>query len=131
VPIPWSGTRPPYGFSTASASTWLPQPDNWAELTVDNEARDPSSALRQYADMLRLRHAHPGLLEQDTCDLDESSGDVLVVRRGAGLRCVINFSDAPIDSPVAGRILVASDPTVKAHETTVTLPPSTGAWLQT
>ena len=29
VPVPWSGTEPPYGFSTRR-DTWLPMPEGWA-----------------------------------------------------------------------------------------------------
>ncbi|MEI6361106.1 MAG: glycoside hydrolase family 13 protein [Actinomycetes bacterium] len=131
VPMPWSGDRPPYGFSDLPSTTWLPQPDDWAEVTVQSEESDPASALHQYATMLRLRHAHPGLIDQSTCSLAESSEDVLVLRRGAGLCCVINFSTDPVESPIAGRLLVASDAGVRADGTRVMLPASTGAWLQT
>ncbi|MFI2708346.1 glycoside hydrolase family 13 protein, partial [Nocardioides sp. CER28] len=34
VPLPWSGAEPPYGFSPAGVETWLPQPPDWAALTV-------------------------------------------------------------------------------------------------
>ncbi|MEZ0073882.1 glycosidase [Planotetraspora sp. GP83] len=33
VPLPWSGTEPPYGYSTGVP--WLPQPADWKELTVE------------------------------------------------------------------------------------------------
>ena len=35
VPIPWSGSEPPFGFSPpdADAAPWLPQPPAWRELT--------------------------------------------------------------------------------------------------
>ena len=130
VPMPWSGEAPPYGFSAVN-STWLPQPDGWAEVTVAHETHESGSALHQYRTMLRLRHAHPGLQEQVTCRLDESSDEVLVLTRGAGLRCVINFSTSTVDSPVNGRVLVASDSSVESDGTRVLLPASTGAWLQT
>jgi alpha-glucosidase len=131
VPMPWSGTQPPYGFSDVLSPTWLPQPDDWAGVTVEGDSRDAASTLQQYISTLRLRHSHPGLLEQVTCSLDSSSDDVLVLRRGAGLYCVVNFSEEGVESPVRGRILVASDSEITARRTTVTLPPSTGAWLQT
>ena len=47
VPLPWSGVRPPYGFGT-TAPTWLPQPDDWAEFTVQAQDSDPSSTLTLY-----------------------------------------------------------------------------------
>ncbi len=43
VPLPWSGTRPPYGFSPegSTAAPWLPQPDDWAGLTAECRDRRP------------------------------------------------------------------------------------------
>ena len=42
VPMPWSGSNTPYGWST-NANTWLPMPSNWAEWTVESEQNDSSS----------------------------------------------------------------------------------------
>ena len=42
VPMPWSGSNAPYGWST-NANTWLPMPSNWAEWTVESEQNDSSS----------------------------------------------------------------------------------------
>src|SRR5690606_32279940 len=53
VPLPWSGTAPPYGFS--SGESWLPQPDDWADLTVERQAADPSSTLSLYRRTLAIR----------------------------------------------------------------------------
>ncbi len=85
--------------------------------------------LIQYRDMLRLRRAHPGL-QGDTMDLPDSDPGVLVIQRGRGFACVVNFSNEATVSPVAGRILVASDPSVMAEGDRIALPPSTGAWIQ-
>jgi glycosidase len=44
VPIPWSGSKPPYGFSpNEEMRLWLDQPDNWAPLSVDAQTADPAS----------------------------------------------------------------------------------------
>ena len=131
VPVPWSGSEPPYGFSDGSLPTWLPQPTDWAAFTVEGEIADPNSALHQYRATLRLRAAHPGLVDQQAFVLPEAPEGVLVLERGAGLRCVVNFTDEAVTSPVSGRVLVASDASVMVEGDRVTLPPSTGAWLQT
>jgi alpha-glucosidase len=130
VPIPWAGSAPPYGFSDVAAETWLPQPEGWANLTVANQTTDPGSPLQQYVAMLRLRHAHPGLLDQGVCRMDQSGAGALVLERGAGLHCVVNFSEEPLASPIAGRVLVSSDPSVMVEGGRIILPPSTGAWIQ-
>ena len=41
VPIPWRGTRSPFGFGPARTTPWLPMPDDWASLTVAAQRRDP------------------------------------------------------------------------------------------
>lgn len=130
VPLPWSGALPPYGFSDTDVRGWLPQPTDWAGLTVEAQAQDPHSALRQYVDMLRLRHAHPGLSETASCEVSASDGRALIIERGAGLHCVVNFSDADFVGSVTGRVLVASDASVMVEGDRIILPPSTGAWIQ-
>jgi hypothetical protein len=33
VPIPWSGTEPPFGFGSVEHPPWLPQPAHWVDLS--------------------------------------------------------------------------------------------------
>jgi alpha-glucosidase len=128
VPIPWSGDHPPYGFGS-TADTWLPMPEGWGSSTIAAEETDPDSTLWQYRSMLHLRHALPALRGQGFAIRDAGPG-VLVIDRGAGFFCVVNASTEPIDAPVVGDVLVASDPDVMEEGGRITLPPSTGAWIQ-
>src|SRR6201999_101288 len=60
VPLPWSGARPPYGFSPSDdAPLWLHQPDNWAPLWVESQEHDPASMLMLYRAGLELRREAP------------------------------------------------------------------------
>ena len=61
VPLPWSGTEPPFGFSPAAAAAepWLPQPKDWRELTVSAESADGDSMLSLYREALRIRRSVP------------------------------------------------------------------------
>ncbi|MEU9103101.1 alpha-amylase family glycosyl hydrolase [Streptomyces xanthophaeus] len=59
VPLPWSGTEPPYGFGPAGS--WLPQPAGWDGLSVAAQTGDPHSTLELYRAALELRRALPGL----------------------------------------------------------------------
>jgi alpha-glucosidase len=129
VPIPWSGDTVPYGFG-ANERTWLPMPADWAALTIDAQQADPDSTLHQYRRMLHLRHEHPGL-QGDALAVPERADGLLVVERGAGLVCVVNCSEVAAVAPVQGDVLVASDPSAMAEGGRITLPPSTGAWIQT
>lgn len=60
IPMPWKGNSPPFGF-TAGKETWLPQPEDWAALTVESQEKNPQSMLCLYRHMLRLRREQPAL----------------------------------------------------------------------
>ncbi|WP_116950285.1 glycoside hydrolase family 13 protein [Jiangella endophytica] len=109
VPVPWSGSAPPYGFSPADATgeTWLPQPTTWADLTVEAQQRDPASTLRLYRDALRLRKAEPALGDGTLTWLD-APADVLAFRRGDDVACVVNLSPNPVGLPAHEEVLLAS-----------------------
>lgn len=128
VPLPWSGTEPPYGFgSSAPDSVWLPQPLDWASLTVDAQLSDPFSSLWQYRAMLALRHSHPGLAVPGV-DVEAVDG-LLIIRRGNGFSCLVNTGAET--RRASGRLLLSSDQSVTVEGDSLTLPPSTGAWIQT
>ncbi|MDA5281996.1 alpha-amylase family glycosyl hydrolase [Streptomyces sp. Isolate_45] len=59
IPLPWSGEEPPYGFG--GGGSWLPQPADWAGLSVAAQTGDPHSTLELYRAALELRRAMPGL----------------------------------------------------------------------
>jgi alpha-glucosidase len=98
VPLPWSGDTPPYGFGPGGS--WLPQPAEWAKLSVAAQDGVPGSTLELYRRALALRRAFTG----DLVWLPGAPG-VLAFRRGAH-ECIVNMSDLPIR--VAGEVLLAS-----------------------
>jgi alpha-glucosidase len=106
VPIPWTRALPEH--------TWLPQPEDWTERSVEAQTGDRRSMLELYRRALALRPSgrfawrprQDGVL---AFDRDE-------------LTCVVNFGPEPI--PV-GNVLLASD----ALEAGA-LPPSAAAWTQ-
>ena len=53
VPIPWTTDGPSLGFG--SGEPWLPQPEGFAERSVEAQEADPSSMLHLYRRALRLR----------------------------------------------------------------------------
>lgn len=122
VPLPWSGTAPPYGFS-AGADPWLPMPAHWAELTVEAQDADPDSTLNLYRRALALRRTLPDLRTDAFAWDPADGGDVLAFRRG-GVLVVVNFGTEPVDLP-AGEVLVASEPPVAGR-----LGPDAAAWLR-
>jgi alpha-glucosidase len=109
VPLPWSGSEPPFGFSSgAEVKTWLPQPLLWGELTVEHQEEDVRSFLSLYRTMLDLRRSLPALA---LTDLDWLSDDTTVIAfsRGDRFACVVNLGADPIELPFHDEVLLASD----------------------
>lgn len=108
VPIPWSGDRPPFGFSSepVTAEPWLPMPD-WSDHSVETQEADDSSFLWLYRRALAARRHDPALGD-GTLTWNDSGADVLDFSREPGFRCVVNFGD-PIDLP-EGEVILASGP---------------------
>ncbi|WKV74377.1 glycoside hydrolase family 13 protein [Streptomyces sp. PCS3-D2] len=123
VPLPWSGTEAPYGFGTGGS--WLPQPDSWAELSVEAQTGDPSSTLELYRTALRLRRERPDLGAGDSVDWQDAPEGVLAFRRGDFL-CTANTTGTAVRLPVAGEALLSSGATVEDG----VLPADTTVWWQ-
>jgi alpha-glucosidase len=125
VPLPWSGSEPPFGFSgDGAAAPWLPQPSDWADRTMRSQAARPDSMLTLYREALRLRGAQPELGDGSMTWLSAEPGVLAFARGDGGFACVVNLSDTPTALP-AGELLLASDPVVDGQ-----LPPDTAAWLR-
>lgn len=127
VPMPWSGSAPPFGFGPdhAAARPWLPQPAQWRDLTVTAQAADPNSTLRLYRDALRIRRSEPGLGDGPLTWLP-SGLDVLAFSRPGGFACVVNLSRVSAQLPGHRDVLLASAPLSDGM-----LPADTAIWLRT
>jgi alpha-glucosidase len=122
VPLPWGGEKPPYDFTTASA-TWLPMPDDWSELTVESQLEDADSTLSLYRQALELRRDHPAF-SGESLEWFSAPEGCLAFSRPGGLLCALNASDASVPMP-PGEVLLASGPLAEDG----LLPPDTAAWL--
>ncbi len=126
VPIPWSGSKPSFGFSMVPpsqqiADPWLPQPSWFDKFTVAEEESRSDSVLAFYREVLALRRTidKTELLKW----LDTEREDVLAFRRG-NLISVTVFDGAPFALPGHwGEVVLRSDQGYGA------LPTSSGAWL--
>jgi alpha-glucosidase len=125
VPLPWSGTKADnYGFS--SAAPWLPQPEDWAGLTVAAEEGDPESTLNLYKAAIRLRRTHPAL-GGGTLRWRPAPSGVIAFGREPGLTVVVNVSGEPVDlSDWTGETLLRSGPLTQDGR----LGPGTAVWLR-
>ena len=139
VPIPWSGTDPSFGFGRGAAS-WLPQPPEWSDLSVERELGVEGSTLEFYRAALHVRRTEPSLGEGPLEWLDHL-GNVLAVRRtgpdGSAVVSIINLNNAVVHLPSAWgtQLLVASSDDVAAMATDesctfIALGPETAAWFR-
>ncbi|HEY1106254.1 MAG TPA: DUF3459 domain-containing protein, partial [Agromyces sp.] len=109
----------------AGAAPWLPQPAEWAALTVQAQQADPSSMLWLYRQALRLRRREAALGDGPMAWL-EHGDDVLCFRRGDDLVSITNLGRAPVALPDHESILLASAPLEAGM-----LPTDATAWLRT
>jgi alpha-glucosidase len=124
VPLPWSGDRAPFGFTEADTA-WLPQPPDWAQLTVERQAGDPGSMLSLYRTAVAVRRRE-GALHDGALRWLDSDGDVLAFSRGADFVCLVNLGPEPAALPEGSSVLLASDDLVDGR-----LPEDTAVWLRT
>ena len=125
VPMPWSGSAPPYGFGAAG---WLPQPAGWESLTIEAESLDRDSTLSLYKAMLRMRHGIAALSPEVPLRWRESVPQVLAFDRGDGFTCIAN-TGAAVEVPVDGRIILSSRPGLTIANGSVWLPSDTTVWV--
>ncbi len=124
VPLPWSGTAPPFGFGPPGSTPWLPQPASWATRTVEAQSGDPSSILALYRSALALRADHPGLAGESFGWLPAPDG-VLLFERDAGFVVAVNLSSTPVALPDGFDVLLRSD----GPSTSGPLGADAAAWL--
>lgn len=133
VPLPWSGTRPPYGFG--GCDTWLPMPPNWAPITVEAQAGDPDSVLNMYRRALAVRRNAAALHGGELRFLD-AGPEVLAYQRIAEpasnapdarpVTVYLNTGPKAVPLPANGSVLVASGRLTDAGE----LPQDTAVWVR-
>ncbi|WP_148613796.1 glycoside hydrolase family 13 protein [Nocardioides rubriscoriae] len=124
VPVPWSGDAPPYGFGPGTLQPWIPQPLDWAGLTVQAQTGVEGSTLELYRAALAARRELPAV---DAVDV-RVEADVLVVERG-DVTVVLNCGTTEVPLP-EGELLLASGPVDAAGGVAGSLPPDTAVWLR-
>jgi len=131
VPIPWTADGPSYGFG--EGGSWLPQPDAWADLSVQAQSAVADSTLEMYRTALVVRRDHPALGSADNLRWHEGPGDVLVFERASAtttFTCTVNLTGADLTMDTPGRLLLASAPVRITAEKAV-LPADSTAWWTT
>lgn len=124
--MPWEGTEPPFGFSTAPGS-WWPITADWAPYTVESQLEEPGSTLSLYRRALEINRTHAGFSQQDSGIewYEGPPGCFAFSRTESALTCALNASGAPVPLPT-GEVLLASSPLTGGQ-----LPEDTAVWLVT
>lgn len=108
VPLPWEKDAPAFGFSSTGES-WLPQPDVFGELAVDQQAGRERSTLSLYRALLRMRRERR--LGEGSLAFVELGENLLAFDVTVGsqvTRVVINLGAAPWRIPADALVLAAS-----------------------
>jgi alpha-glucosidase len=128
VPIPWETSGPSLGFGTAEP--WLPQPPEWAEMSVAAQVGAEGSTLELYRAALAIRRSDSALGD-GPLQWQRSPAEALVFERydaasGARMICAVNLGKDALPLPSNDRVLLASGPLTSDGK----LPPDTTAWLR-
>jgi alpha-glucosidase len=125
VPLPWSGTAVPFGFSPdgAVAAPWLPQPESWGDRTAAVEVGDPRSVLNLYRAALRLRRAM--FAEAGELQWHDTPDGVLGFSR-SGVGCFVNTGADPFALPDRTELVLSSVPL----DDSGSLPVDATAWVR-
>lgn len=123
VPLAWTSHGPSLGFNR-TGRTWLPQPGEWADLSVAAQEADPESALsivrRAVQARRRLADDHPGW--STSTARFELSGEVVIARTDV-VSVAITMGESPWRCDERD-ILFATAPVVDGR-----VPPDTTVWL--
>lgn len=104
VPIPWTTSGSSCGFGTGES--WLPQPEGWNKLSVEEQSNDKTSSLALYKRALKLHRNWCRIDEKlEALDLGEH---VVAYRRGSGITLVANMGNKAVDLPSHTEILLRS-----------------------
>jgi alpha-glucosidase len=120
VPLPWTSTGSSFGFGSGEAH--LPQPQWFADYSVEAEEKDPQSPLAIYRKALKLRKELQTKEEIKWHKTRDNS--VLHYSRPNGWNCITNFRAQSYTMP-KGEILVSSSPIVGGQ-----IPAGTTVWFK-
>jgi alpha-glucosidase len=125
VPMPWSGDKTPFGFS--SGSPWLPIPNEWSEFSVAKQNADSESTLNLYRSALKIRKNNlVGAGEIQWVGRGEKG--LIAFARGE-FAVYLNTSTSTLEIPTAGALELGSDKEVVLANGTLTLPAASAAWV--
>ncbi|GGB16542.1 alpha-glucosidase [Flexivirga endophytica] len=112
IPMPWEKDSTSYGFGPGG-HPWLPQPESYGALAVDQQDGVSGSTLELYRTLLRLRRELR--LGEGSATQVDLGADVVAydVTSGAStVRVILNLGLDPVELPSSSEVLVTSSPTL-------------------
>jgi len=76
TPMQWTSEAPNAGFTTPTATPWLPIPPSARTVNVEVESKQPDSLLNFYKTLLKLRHTEPALMFGDYVTLNPEDPNI-------------------------------------------------------
>lgn len=131
VPFPWTQSGSSFGFGPEGSAPWLPQPDDWAQLSVTAQDADVGSTLNLTRAALRLRRSHPALHAGSLTWLPSAPTVLLALRQAPGdlgVQVALNMGDSVVELAADGAQVLVSAPS-DHREGSLLLPPNACAWL--
>lgn len=128
VPLPWSGTATPFGFTTGKP--WLPIPQEWAPLTIENQTGDAHSSLEMYRKVLKLRKLLPSGVENFAWSRVPDESGVISYRRGP-IKIMLNTSANSHTMKNMGKLLISSPGGVQLADGDIELGAKACVWVDT
>ena len=118
-------SAPPFGFSAAGVTTWLPQPESWARA----DRRGAATGLASRCSRSTGPRCSAATSSRPSTAMSSAGGTpplrVLDFERGDGLRCVVNFGPGDLAVQPGWDVVLASGGLVDGL-----LPPDSAAWLR-
>ncbi len=127
VPLPWAGDVTPFGFTFGKP--WLPIPQEWAELTIENQSKNEHSSLMLYHDVISLRKSSLSGTTDFAWTATPNGSGVISFRRGT-VEIALNTSDKPVRLKTSGRVLVSSSEPNLVVADEVEIAPRACIWLE-
>ena len=121
VPLPWVADAPSYGFGPGPSS-WLPQPEIWAEYALDRQRGVDGSTYELYRSGLALRRSLG--LGSGSVDWVDLGPDVVAFRNSSTL-VVANLGGDPVTLPPGCTVVLSSSPVSDQ------VPTDTAVWATT
>jgi alpha-glucosidase len=129
VPLPWTASSAPYGFTESESATWLPQPDHWSQLSVEAEDFDAASTLNLYRASLDQREQFRG----EVRFIDSGDSEVMIFARDNGIHMAVNTGLEAYSLPeflLEAEIMLDSEVVKILGDKTEVLPPNCARWFR-